>query len=78
MIDGVCSCCGYLARCVEFIGLRSILICLECGQRAAARNAFDELPAAGERGELPGPKRAARETRSAAAPARPKTRRAAG
>lgn len=76
MIDGVCSCCGYLARCVEFIGMRTILICLECGQRAAAMNAFEE-PLGIECGELPGPKRAARETR-AAAPAKPKTRRAAG
>jgi hypothetical protein len=35
MVTGMCSCCGYLGECARFIGFRTILICVDCGQRAA-------------------------------------------
>lgn len=43
MVDGMCSCCGYLASCMEFVGMRTLLICAECSQRAAANAGLESV-----------------------------------
>jgi hypothetical protein len=67
MVAGVCSCCGYLGECVEFVGMRTLLICCDCGRRAAER-AQPMLPIAPL--PVPKPKPPAREMRRSTAPAR--------